>query len=422
MSEKNSEKNSDQVEEKNSRNFVAYKAVVKDPNFNYRKNIPEPPPELLAYISGRIKQYRSLPEGDEKSSFSLIEPGQVDKIISNSTIKYNPAQQEALLHLAELASDIHRQGLINPITVRENGASSNNTRTYFLIAGERRYTACGWLGKTQISINIKKGNIQELKLLRFAENLHRQAPEPYEDAEAIKELMTDNGWNQTQVAAKINMSIGWVNQRLSLLNRSTPELKAAIEEGSITKSGAREIVTLPAEKQKELVAELQTTTSRGGKVTAAEIKERVAATKQSLPDKSEAPSQTRRKIEFVAIDDDEDDEDDDDDDDDEDDDDEEEEREVKKPAPKASAKEPQKKAEDTKSALSNTDKLLKVLEQDRFKPRAKDEILAQLKVLVERRERLNKDPEANKERLTHLRHSISTLEWVLNVPNRKILT
>lgn len=413
-----SEKNSDQIEEKNSRILVAYKAVVKDPNFNYRKNIPEPPPELLTYISDRIKKYRTLPEGEEKNNFSLIEPGQVDKIISNSTIKYNPAQQEALLHLAELASDIHRQGLINPITVRENGASSNNTRTYFLIAGERRYTACGWLGKTQISINIKKGNIQELKLLRFSENLHRQAPEPYEDAEAIKELMTDNGWNQTQVAAKINMSIAWVNQRLSLLNRSTPELKAAIEDGSITKSGAREIVTLPAEKQKELVAELQTTTSRGGKVTAAEIKERVAATKQSLPEKVEA-SKTRRTVELVAIEEDDEDANDEDEDDE---DEEEEEREVKKSPAKAPQKDAAKKPEDNKSAQSNIDKMLKALEQDRFKPRAKDEILAQLKVLVERRERLSKDSEANKERLSHIRHSISTLEWVLNVPNRKILT
>lgn len=133
------------------------------------------------------------------------------KEIALADIKPNPDQprlifDEASLH--ELADSIERHGLLQPVTVKNDGDG------YVLVAGERRLRAHQLLGKTKIpAIVLASGNSDELALI---ENVQREDLGPLEEAQALAKLMERHGYTQEALGKVIGKAQATVSNLLNL--------------------------------------------------------------------------------------------------------------------------------------------------------------------------------------------------------------
>lgn len=209
-----------------------------------------------------------------------------------------------------LAMTIDQHGLVQPMVVREGGPlrSDPSRRSYFLIAGNRRYRAIGllrdpnWAPKAdpkykrkttpaswnQVEVKRVKGDTQEAAELNLIENLQKEDLDPLEEAQALQRYMEKYKCSQADIARKFGKSEPYISQRLSLLKKTAPEVREAVEKGKITATHAREIATLPKDQQKEILAKVEAKREATGKdVSVAEVKEEADARKEKLGIKQE---------------------------------------------------------------------------------------------------------------------------------------
>jgi len=149
--------------------------------------------------------------------------------------------------IAELASSIKENGLIQPIVVSKSGD------LYKIIAGERRWRAARMAGLTMVPVYIKE-EIKGKKLLELAliENLQRQDLNSIEEANAYQALITEYGMTQEQVAEAIGKSRPKVANSVRLLSLDK-RVQEMIITGRISEAHARAILPIDnKEKQYEI--------------------------------------------------------------------------------------------------------------------------------------------------------------------------
>lgn len=153
--------------------------------------------------------------------------------------------------LEELAQSIKENGLIEPIIVTKRG------KRYMIIAGERRWRACGIAGIDEILILVKKADNRTVAELALLENLQRKDLNILEEAKAFEGLV-NMGMSHEEIARKMGMKgtfrIEW---RLSLLNLEQIYQEYAIK-GILNPTQAREISRLPKEQQKQVFDKIST--------------------------------------------------------------------------------------------------------------------------------------------------------------------
>lgn len=153
------------------------------------------------------------PQADEIRD--LITPDKrVGKLVPIDEIYPNPNQprkyfDEAALN--ELAESIRQHGLINPITVNDDGV---------ILAGERRYRACLRLGIKEVPVVRMNGSFE----ISLVENLQRQDLHPLEEAQGYQ-LLVDAGYTHEQIAERIGKDRSVVTHSLRLLDLP-PEIQA----------------------------------------------------------------------------------------------------------------------------------------------------------------------------------------------------
>ncbi len=120
---------------------------------------------------------------------------------------------EASAYIEELAASIKENGLIEPITVQEQGDG-----TYLVVVGECRTRAHLHLGMPTIRATVRNDLINPARRLiyQIAENVNRQDLTDEELALSIK-LLLENGndgkpMRQAEVAAHLGKSEGWVTR------------------------------------------------------------------------------------------------------------------------------------------------------------------------------------------------------------------
>lgn len=124
-----------------------------------------------------------------------INPDQPRKFFDESTIQ-------------DLASDIDRRGLLQPITVKSNGDDS-----YLLAAGERRLRAHRFLGRATIAAIITTGDTDEIALV---ENIQREDLRAVELAEALDRLKQKHQYTDEELSKVIGKSRSRINNILSI--------------------------------------------------------------------------------------------------------------------------------------------------------------------------------------------------------------
>jgi ParB/RepB/Spo0J family partition protein len=211
--------------------------------------------------------------------------------------------RKTLGNLEGLADTIERDGLLQPLLVREGGAArTDGKRKFFLAAGERRYMAIGILikrGSTKfrqgVEVKLTKGNERELRRKSIVENLQREDPPALEQAQAFKEYMEEYSLTQSQFAKEFGVSEPLVSQRLALLTKAIPEVREAVEKGQLSATHAREIVSLPKAQQKEMLEEVTQKQKEGRKVTSSEVKDSADRRKAALR-RTRAPEVDKDKV------------------------------------------------------------------------------------------------------------------------------
>ena len=156
-----------------------------------------------------------------------------------SKINTNPLQPRKEFKkelLDDLAASIKENGVISPITVREDG------KKFTLIAGERRLRASQLIGLKDIPayiIEIK--NSSDMMQLALIENIQRENLNPMEESEAYYLLQDKFNFSQSDIAKSVGKSRSTITNSLRLLQLPN-EIRASLKENKISAGHARAIL------------------------------------------------------------------------------------------------------------------------------------------------------------------------------------
>ena len=95
----------------------------------------------------------------------------------------------------------------------------------------------------------------ERRVLQLAENMHREALAPLDEARALREIKLLEGLSNAALARRIHKSAGYVDERLRLLRH--PEVAEAVATGGLNRSTGAALASLDdAEERRVWLARL----------------------------------------------------------------------------------------------------------------------------------------------------------------------
>ncbi|MDY3363174.1 ParB/RepB/Spo0J family partition protein [Riemerella anatipestifer] len=184
----------------------------------------------------------AIDEGAKQIMGSIVE-------INIEDIYPNPNQPRTYFDedaLNQLAQSIKNLGVIQPITLRKDGAK------FEIISGERRYRASQIAGLKTIPAYIRLVNDQELLEMALVENIQREDLDAIEIALTYQRLLEEIGMTQENLSQRIGKERSTITNYIRLL-RLSPEVQGAIRTGAISAGHGRAIISLQDEKlQQEL--------------------------------------------------------------------------------------------------------------------------------------------------------------------------
>lgn len=150
--------------------------------------------------------------------------------------------------LEELADSISRNGLLQPILVRQKGD------IYQIIAGERRWQASRLAGLTEVPINVLEADDDKVIELAMIENIQRSDLNPIEEAYGYRRLMERRGLTQSQLAQLVSKGRSTIANSLRLLDLPEDAQQLLFEE-KITAGHARAILSIPTIEGRQKLTE-----------------------------------------------------------------------------------------------------------------------------------------------------------------------
>ncbi len=163
-----------------------------------------------------------------------------DDIITNPN---QPRRNFDTYELQSLADSIAANGIIQPLTVRKAEGGK-----YLLIAGERRLRAAKMAGLRRVPCVLHRTSDLVAALYAITENMQRADLNCFEEALAIRTLITEFRLTQAEVAVQLGMANSTVSNKLRLLKLS-PEIQARLISANLTERHARALLRLTAEQR-----------------------------------------------------------------------------------------------------------------------------------------------------------------------------
>jgi ParB family chromosome partitioning protein len=152
---------------------------------------------------------------------------------------YQPRREFRPDELAELQASLESNGLLQPVTVRPDGAGS-----YELVAGERRLRAATNLGWTEIAAVVRELDDQTMLVLALVENLQRANLNAVEEALGYRRLIDEFRLTQQQVADAVGKDRTTVTNLLRVLSLPEP-IQRMVQSGQLSTGHARALLALP---------------------------------------------------------------------------------------------------------------------------------------------------------------------------------
>jgi len=148
-----------------------------------------------------------------------------------------------------------------------------------LVAGYGRYTAVKYINTVlqpaapvKLQCKVMDLNPEEAFVRNLVENIERAATTPIDDAHNQRRLREQYGWSEAKIADFYKKSVAYISQLRKTLVLPT-EIQQGVAQGSIPLAAALDLAALPAQEQKEAVAEA--TNPQTGKVVAETVRKRV---------------------------------------------------------------------------------------------------------------------------------------------------
>lgn len=160
--------------------------------------------------------------------------------------KYQPRGEMEEAPLNELAESIKKQGLLQPLLVRELSSGR-----YEIIAGERRWRASQIAGLTEVPVILKQVDDETAMAMALVENLQREDLNAMDQARAMHRLTSEFSLTHQQVADLLCKSRTAVSNFLRLLSLSTA-VKKHLEHGDLDMGHARALLILDEEQQNQV--------------------------------------------------------------------------------------------------------------------------------------------------------------------------
>ena len=168
----------------------------------------------------------------------------------------NPRKTFDKESLQELADNIKRQGLLQPITIRPVDELLNTDGTvchYEVVCGERRYRAVKMNGSKTISCIVREMTDEDALDAMITENLQRKDVDPIEEAFAFG-MLHKNGKSIEEIAERFGKSPRFIRERIKL-DALIPEMKEWVTKGLMDIGAAAHMAKLPEETQREALDE-----------------------------------------------------------------------------------------------------------------------------------------------------------------------
>jgi ParB family chromosome partitioning protein len=154
--------------------------------------------------------------------------------------------------VSELAATIAAVGLLNPVTVKQNGSG-----VFYLTTGHRRLAAVKSLGWDVIPAQVENTRSdREVDEARLIENIQREDLTPLEEAKAFKRLIDRHGVSQRELADRVGRSQAHVSKRLALLDLPKPAVELVAkgpDSGGISLEDAQKLSKVKSSKAVERI-------------------------------------------------------------------------------------------------------------------------------------------------------------------------
>ena len=190
--------------------------------------------------------FSSLRHHEEIPKNKQVQDIELSKIKPNS---YQPRREFSEESIRELATTLDKDGLLQPIIVREKGDE------YEIVAGERRLRAAKHLAWEKIPAIVNNMDDSQAASLALIENLQREDLNPIDEAQAYNNLMKLNNLTQTTLAQNIGKSQSYVANKLRLL-KLTPKVQSYLASGEISPRHGRCLVGLSEKDQSRVLDEI----------------------------------------------------------------------------------------------------------------------------------------------------------------------
>ena len=178
--------------------------------------------------------------GDDKPKEKPQEINQTNTVsISDlSRNPYQPRQHFSEEKLEELANSIRKNGIIQPIAVRESKSQSGK---YEIVAGERRWLAAQRAGLHEIPVTVLDLTDVESLEVAIVENIQRDDLNPIEEARGYKRLNEEFNYDHDSISKLMSKSRSHISNSLRLLTLPS-DVIAMLEEGTLSSGQARPLI------------------------------------------------------------------------------------------------------------------------------------------------------------------------------------
>ncbi|MGZ8487928.1 MAG: ParB/RepB/Spo0J family partition protein [Candidatus Binatia bacterium] len=161
----------------------------------------------------------------------------VDRI---TTSPFQPRRTFDEAKIAELASSIRNQGIIQPLIVRPKNDG------FELIAGERRWRAAMRAGLSHVPVVVRDASDHEAMQIALVENLQREDLKSIEEANGYRRLQEEFHWSQEEMAEKVGKSRPAIANSMRLLTLPS-EVQQEVISGNLPAGQARALLGLHTE-------------------------------------------------------------------------------------------------------------------------------------------------------------------------------
>lgn len=139
--------------------------------------------------------------------------------------------------LEELMESIRQHGIIQPLIVRSvNGKLE-------LIAGERRWRACGKLGLATVPVIEREASDRDVLEMALVENLQREDLNPMDEAAGYVRLAKEFMLKQEEIAGRVGKSRASVANAMRLLDLHA-DVQMLVAQGHLTVGHAKAILSI----------------------------------------------------------------------------------------------------------------------------------------------------------------------------------